>query len=505
MFHSKTICIWIFVGMLATSAQAAETPRPFAIKVIDDQTGRGVPLIELRTTDSTRYITDNAGLVAFYEPGLMDIDVFFSVKGHGYEHAADGFGIRGVRLKPKAGGEATIKVKRINIAERLYRVTGGGLYRDSVLLGRQAPIKNPVLDGQVLGQDSVVNGVCNGTLYWFWGDTNRPSYPLGNFHVPGAISKLPDQGGLDPEVGVDLEYFVGNDGFAKPTAKLPGDGPTWIFGVIVLKGADGRDHMMGSYVKVRNMLDVYEHGAVEFDESSHEWRKRATWPEKMALYPSGQPVIVDENGEKWVVFAHELPNVRVRANIESYLDINQYESWTPLLKDDPKTIERDIAGRVVQGWKKQTPPMTFDLQTRMVKAGKLKGDEGTIVLRDATSGTPIRPHTSTVLWNNYRKKWSMIVLEAGGKSSFLGEVWYAEADAITGPWRDAVKVVTHDKYSFYNPRLHPYFAKENGKILFFEGTYTAMFSGNLDPTPRYDYNQVMYRLDLSDPRLKLSK
>jgi hypothetical protein len=28
-----------------------------------------------------------------------------------------------------------------------------------------------------------------------------------------------------------------------------------------------------------------------------------------------------------------------------------------------------------------------------------------------------------------------------------------------------------------------------------------MFSGNPDKTPRYDYNQVMYRLDLADPRL----
>ncbi len=41
------------------------------------------------------------------------------------------------------------------------------------------------------------------------------------------------------------------------------------------------------------------------------------------------------------------------------------------------------------------------------------------------------------------------------------------------------------------------------KSLDFEGTYTATFSGNKDPTPRYDYNQVMYQLDLSDQRLAL--
>ncbi|HMF37399.1 MAG TPA: hypothetical protein VKF17_12195 [Isosphaeraceae bacterium] len=33
--------------------------------------------------------------------------------------------------------------------------------------------------------------------------------------------------------------------------------------------------------------------------------------------------------------------------------------------------------------------------------------------------------------------------------------------------------------------------------------YTAAFSGSKDPTPRYDYNQVMYQLDLTDERLAL--
>ncbi len=40
-------------------------------------------------------------------------------------------------------------------------------------------------------------------------------------------------------------------------------------------------------------------------------------------------------------------------------------------------------------------------------------------------------------------------------------------------------------------------------MIFFEGTYTTTFSGNPDPTPRYDYNQIMYQLDLSDRRLTL--
>ena len=69
--------------------------------------------------------------------------------------------------------------------------------------------------------------------------------------------------------------------------------------------------------------------------------------------------------------------------------------------------------------------------------------------------------------------------------------------------RPATKIVTHDKYSFYNPKQHPVFDRDGGRVIYFEGTYTATFSGNPNRTPRYDYNQIMYRLDLSDARLGL--
>ena len=42
-------------------------------------------------------------------------------------------------------------------------------------------------------------------------------------------------------------------------------------------------------------------------------------------------------------------------------------------------------------------------------------------------------------------------------------------------------------------------------MIYFEGTYTREFSGNPVATPRYDYNQLMYRLDLADPRLERAR
>ncbi len=113
----------------------------FAIRVVDDQTGRGVPLVELRTVDSTRYYTDSAGVVAFYRVGTDGACASFLRRQPRLRLPADGFGFRGVALDVTAGGQAEIKIARKNIAERLYRVTGAGIYRDTVLVGREPPLK----------------------------------------------------------------------------------------------------------------------------------------------------------------------------------------------------------------------------------------------------------------------------------------------------------------------------------------------------------------------------
>jgi hypothetical protein len=131
----------------------------------------------------------------------------------------------------------------------------------------------------------------------------------------------------------------------------------------------------------------------------------------------------------------------------------------------------------------------------------MKREEAQFLPVDIETGKAIQLHSGSVNWNPWRKKWISIAVQILG-SSMLGEVWYSEADSPIGPWPKARKIVTHGKYSFYNPAHHSFFDRENGRIIYFEGTYTADFSGSPIKTPRYDYNQVMYRLDLADARIK---
>src|SRR5439155_1006203 len=72
--------------LAARSPSPPTVPNPWAeIRVIDAASGRGVPLVELETVNGLKFVTDNRGRVAFQEPGLMERQIFFSVRSHGDE------------------------------------------------------------------------------------------------------------------------------------------------------------------------------------------------------------------------------------------------------------------------------------------------------------------------------------------------------------------------------------------------------------------------------------
>jgi hypothetical protein len=485
--------------------------RYFKIQVVDRQTGRGVPLVELRTVSNIKYFTDSNGIVAFYEPGLMDQEVFFFVESHGYEFPKDGFGFRGTRLKTTPGASAAVKIDRLNIAERLYRVTGQGIYRDSVLTGHPVPLKNPVLNGQVAGQDSVLTCLYNGRLFWMWGDTARPSYPLGNFAMSGAVSDLPENGGLDPAVGIDLEYFVDETGFSKPMSPLKEPGLVWLDGLLTVKDKQGRQRMVAKFARLKGLDEVLERGLVVFNDATQSFEPLIRSGPNFLPYPdSGHPVRINLDGQEYYYFATPFPlavRMRVKAEWDDIIDANRYEVLTALEGNKPpvKLGAKYLAPRSTWGsWVSFSELMGGDISAKSSVIEALKKEKQDAHLYDIESGKKVSPHGGTVYFNTYRQRWVAIFVQQFGESSFLGEVWYAEADTPVGPWAYARKIVTHNKYSFYNPKQHPYFDQAGGRMIFFEGTHSYSFSGSAEnATPRYDYNQIMYRLNLDDPRLAL--
>jgi hypothetical protein len=439
-------------------AGSALPASPCQIQVTEKSSGWRVPLVELRTTHHVRFVTDNAGIIAFDLPECMGRETWFDVIGDGYEVPKDGFGLRGVRLKPEPGKILKVEVNRTIVARRLGRLTGGGIFAESQKLGRELDWR----DSDVFGCDSVQNALHDGKMFWAWGDTIIPNYPLGIFDMLSATTAIQPLKTFEPPLKLKFDYFTDANGKPRGVAKMPGDGPTWVTGYTSLPDKDGNARLVGSYMKIRNHLEIYEWGLCAWDEKTERfeqrrvvWKKSETAPKPPPM-PDGHPVLwKDTAGKEWVLFGNPLPALRCPAT---------FEAW-----ENPSTWE------------------------------VLKPQES---LESAEDGRQVKPHSGSIAWNNFRKRWVTVFMEAYGKPSVFGELWYAEADAPTGPWGKTVKVLTHENYTFYNPRLHPEFTPTNSPILLFEGTYTMEFANKPAPTPRYNYNQILYRLDLEDAALK---
>lgn len=256
----------------------------FRIDCVDSETGRGVPLVQLKTSSYISYYTDSAGIVAFDEPGLLGQSVYFVV-------LSDGYAVNstlpntpksepGVLLDTTPGGRATITLLRTQPGQRMYRMSGGGIYRDSVLVGAGAPIPDPLIGAaNVLGQDSLQAAVYKGKAYYFFGDTECPAGPRDTDcqhygrYTTGATSCVPN---VDAGCSIPppLHYFASNStrddggmapngrpnvaslrqwnphGFAHPKPMLPGpllNESTWVKSVAVVRD-NGTERMFATYV-----------------------------------------------------------------------------------------------------------------------------------------------------------------------------------------------------------------------------------------------------------------
>lgn len=513
-----------FASVAQTVSAASDTITvPFhRITVVDSGTGRGIPAAELRTTDARMFITDSAGVVAFMEPDLMNKDVFFHLESFGYDFPPNGFGQRGTSIRATPGGSSTIKMNRINVAQRLYRITGSGIYRDSILLGDKVPATQDEARTPITGVDSVQSAIYNGKMYWFWGDTSITRNPLGNFRTTGATSELPGKGGLDPDQGVSLTFFRTDKGEVRPMFEDK-HSPIWVGGPRVLRDKKGKEHLFINYDKVNGHMGSEERGLAEFDDNAGRFQFSVIYPKDAPIVPNGAPLPVTQKGSDYYYYAEPWPIVRSRATIDGIKDLASMEAFTCLKEGKrtiaaPEDLDRDRDGNLRWGWKKNTSPVREGDVGKFRLLGFLKGYEIPTDLRDTNTTMTLVPQSGSVYYNDYRKRWISIRSLTFNPASFLGEVAYFEADTPLGPWVYGQKIVTHrmggesvDKvtwakkdariYTFYNPTQHPEFDKDGGRTIYFEGTYTASFIGVVQITPGYNYNQIMYKLSLDDPRV----
>ncbi|MEY4187977.1 MAG: hypothetical protein RIT02_3011 [Planctomycetota bacterium] len=483
--------------------------QPSGIQVVDRATGRGIPLVELTTVDGVVYLTDSGGRVALNEPELHGQTVFFTVRSPGYAVDRDGFGMEGVRLQLQAGSRHRVELQRSQLAQRLYRVTGRDIWLDTVRLGETPGISAPLVNAGVVGQDSVQTAVYQGRMFWFWGDTSRLSYPLGLFRTAGAVSGLPGQSGLQPSVGVNLAYYVGADGFARAMAEVSDPtGVVWIQGVSVVRDEAGRERMVCSFSRRRGLEEPLQQGHLLWNDQrevfelldevglSERWRLLREHPVKQTM-----------EGVEYLCFGAPFPVTRVPARLESLSDPRAWESWTcaadELDAGGQSQPQRAADGRLCWGWKRAAPTTQQDEQ-RWLRAGLVQPEEICFLPVDAEQPKRrVLLHGGSVHYNQYRRRWVLIANEQAWEAespSFLGEVYYSESETAQGPFRQALKVATHPGQSFYNPCQHPEFDEAGGQRIFFEGTYTNTFTKSV-ATPRYNYNQLMYMLDLRDDRV----
>jgi hypothetical protein len=403
------------------------------VRVVDDATDRGVPLVELKLWNEVKYWTDSAGVAALDEPSFAGQEVVIGVRSHGYEYIEDS-PVEGSAVVTLVPGEIVeLRVHRTMIAERLYRLTGEGVYRDSLMAGLPVPPGTepgePPFNGQVLGQDTVSAALYGGKIFWIWGDTIGPAY--WNFAVSAATSELTDE----PSVAVNYRYFTDAEGRAREMLPLPGDGLVWIEGLIPMSDLEGEERLIATYTRQDGLTFPDECGLALFDKSSQLFRPWVQLPCR-DHHTSSHPFLHDGY---WYLY----PWLRVPNDWNAIQDSNLWE-------------KRDV---------------------------QLPTDN-------------MRP--SCVVWNEHRQRWVLLLENTG-------DVYYAEAEQPEGPYDEPVKIIHHDRYNFYNVATHTFFNEDGGRTIYLEGTYTDTFSGATEKTPRYNYNQVMYRLRLDDPRLQAAR
>ena len=505
--RARCLLLALLLFCLSASLSAAEKPvsdSVFLITTVDAADGRGIPLVELEAFNALTWQSDNLGNIAVIEPDLIGKTVRFLVRGHGYRiPSIDFFGERSVTVKIEPGASCTVALERTAIAERLYRITGSGRYRDSTLAGIDVSDHPVDLVGNVIGLDSAVPVVWQNRLLSFYGDT------LGSdrINLSGSGGEVDLSKPGVPDRQFPLKFFVDATGFARRMVPLSEPGFVWIETVLPLTADTDADKQIlaARYVVHKTLEEAVETGYAVFDELQGVFIPFRRFESKRQ-HKSARAMPVKYGDVTGFCLQ---PWERITRTLSAFVTPEEYEHYTCLSEVAPASatpaackiddrwfnIERDADGHPVLRWRRGSLPYNAVVQRQLLKDGHIKADEIWLRLIEMGSGRRLADFTGSISYNRYRERWIMF---AQGDT---GEIWYSEADTFTGPWLYARRIIDHDAYNFYNPVHHPWFDADDGRTVYLEGTFTAFFTEKEHKKPRTDYNQVMYRMKLDDDRL----
>ena len=461
--------------------------QPFAIQVVDEGNQRGIPMVTVETDNHIRMVTDSSGWVIFDEPGLMGRSVHVEVSSPGYQLPRDSDGRSGTVLNIQPGQGTEIKMVRTAVAERFYRITGQGSYRDSTLLSKDTPTPFPNINGDVISVGTAQTATYQGKMVWVWSSAHLTTPPSPAL-VVGAAVDLPGNGGLDPTQGIHCRHFTGEQDETLPLLAAGKGKHAVLGGLMTVLDSMGAEHLLTHYTFLDADEKPTEHGIAELNARHQFERKIVLGDEYTWQFPQGQAVTVKGAEGAYVYFAHPFCLTRVVASYEAATSPTSYEALT-WSDEDKKFV-----------WQQARGPTSAAEEARLMDKGRLRRKDARTQITAAITGESLPVAEGSVQWNAFRKRWILICTAASNDKN-PGDVWYAEASNVDGPWSHAVQVAAHGSYDFKCVMQLPALAQDNERHIYFAGT----LAGGNCPVPRYQDNQLLYRLDLDDPRLALEK
>jgi hypothetical protein len=465
--------LWAFWCLIASTSLAYG----YGLQVIDEADGRGIPMATVRLGDGSVSVTDSAGWVHLAEPGLAGHRVRLQITAPGYTLPENDRGQPDVAVDLTPQGEGEVKLIRLDIARRIYRVTGSGIYRDSELLGKDVPLPLRNQAVGLLSATGVQRAQLGNQVLWLWRDTRLAHESTAAVLVRGAFSDLPGAGGLDPTQGIHFSFLTGaKDGLK---SLLQGDEPSaaWIEGLTAVEDQDGRPVLAAHYVLEATKAHPREHGIAIWTADKRFERVVVLGEEYLWQFPAGQAVTVEDEEVRRCYFANPFCNVRCPATLEAIRNPAAYEALTRPPGDNRDPI-----------WQQTLPPMTQREESTWIAEGRVTTPLGQV--EDHATGKAVPIAHASIHWNAYHRCYAMIA------SSIDGDLWLSTSARPIGPWKKAVRVVQAMSGRCTEPVQHPFMSQEGGRIIWFESALVDTGAA------RYEQNQVMHRLDMDDPRLQ---